>query len=183
MAGVPLFNERSKGYSLIEGYRLPPIMFSEDETNALITAEHVVLKNSDDSLIKNYSQALNKIKSVLKYATRDKADLLSKRLSSGRNFEKETKSSYMTVIQSALVNFNPLKIDYSSAENRISTRVIEPLALYSSRENWVLIAWCRLRKQYREFRLDRIIKLDLVAETFQVGDFDIKSYFENADNK
>ncbi len=182
-AGVPIFNYRTKGYSIIEGYRLPPIMFSDDETNALITAEQLVLKNRDNSLIKNYSQALNKIKAVLKYTTKDKAELLSKRLSFGRNLKIEITSNFLSVIQSALINFKPLEINYLSVNNIKTTRIIEPLALYSSQENWVLIAWCRLRKQYREFRLDRISKLNLVSESFAHRDFDIKSYFENADKK
>ncbi len=182
-AGVPIFNERAKGYSIIEGYRLPPVMFSDDETNALITAEQLVLKNRDNSLIKNYSQALNKIKSVLNYSTRDKIDLLSKRLSFGRNSKIEITSNYLSTIQAALINSKLLEINYSSVNNITTTRIIEPLALYSSNENWVLIAWCRLRKQYREFRLDRINKLDLVSESFQPRDFEIKRYFENADNR
>ena len=183
MAGVPIFNDRTKGYSIIEGYRLPPVMFSDEETNALITAEKLVLKNRDNSLIKNYSQALNKIKSILKYTTKDKAELLSKRLSSGRKSKIEITSNYLSAIQAALVNFKPLEINYLSVNNIITTRIIEPLALYSSNENWVLIAWCRLRKQYREFRLDRINKLNLVSESFLPRDFDIKSYFENTDDK
>ena len=182
-AGVPIFNERTKGYSIIEGYRLPPIMFSDDETNALITAEQLVLKNRDNSLIKNYSQALNKIKSILKYTTKDKVELLSKRLSFGRNFKIEITSNYLSDIQTALINSKLLKIKYSSVNNVKTIRFIEPLALYSTLGNWVLIAWCRLRKQYREFRLDRINRLDLVSESFQPRDFDIKSYFENADNQ
>jgi predicted DNA-binding transcriptional regulator YafY len=182
-AEVPIFNDRAKGYSIIEGYRLPPIMFSDDETNALITAEQLVLKNRDNSLIKNYSQALNKIKAVLKYTTKDKAELLSTRLSFGRNLKIEITSNYLSAIQTALINYKLLEINYSSVNNITTTRVIEPLALYSSLDNWVLIAWCHLRKEYREFRLDRINKLDLVSESFQPRDFDIKNYFENADNK
>ena len=141
------------------------------------------LKNKDDSLIKNYSQALNKIKSILKYTNKDKVELLSKRLSFGRNLKIEITSNYLSAIQTALINFKLLEINYSSVNNITTTRIIEPLALYSSNENWVLIAWCRLRKQYREFRLDRINKLNLVPESFPPRDFDIKSYFESADNK
>ena len=181
-AGVPILNEKSRGYSLIEGYRLPPIMFSEEETNALITAEQLVLKNSDESLIKNYSEAINKIKTVLKYVTKDKIEFLSKRISSGRNPKLNTTTNYLSTIQKALVHFNLLKINYVSVSNIKTNRVIEPLALYSSGENWILISWCRLRKEYREFRLDRINKLDLLIETFEPKDFDIKTYFENADN-
>lgn len=182
-AGVPIFNERAKGYSIVEGYRLPPVMFSDEETSALITAEKLVLKNSDNSLIKNYSQALNKIRAVLKHATKDKAELLSKRISSGRNIKREVTSNYLSTIQSALINYRLLKINYSSVKNKTTTRIIEPLALYSTLGNWVLIAWCRLRKQYREFRLDRINHLVLVPESFQPREFDIKNYFENADKQ
>lgn len=54
-AGVPIFVEEGKGYSLMEGYRISPVMFTENEANALILAEQLVLKNRDSSLIKDYS--------------------------------------------------------------------------------------------------------------------------------
>ena len=64
----------------MEGYRIPPVMFTENEANALITAEQLVLKNRNTSLIKEYTEAINKIKAVLLYSTKVKADLLSKRI-------------------------------------------------------------------------------------------------------
>src|SRR5580698_9183823 len=54
-AGVPILTEEGKGYSLMEGYRIPPVMFTENEANALITVEQLVLKNRDSSLIKEYA--------------------------------------------------------------------------------------------------------------------------------
>src|SRR5580698_372269 len=54
-AGVPILTEDGKGYSLMEGYRIPPVMFTENEANALITVEQLVLKNRDSSLIKEYA--------------------------------------------------------------------------------------------------------------------------------
>ncbi len=74
-AGVPIFTEDGKGYSLIEGYRIPPVMFTENEANALITTEQLVLKNRDSSLIAAYTEAINKIKAVLLYSTKEKVDL------------------------------------------------------------------------------------------------------------
>ena len=71
-AGVPILTEDGKGYSLMEGYRLPPIMFTETEANALITAEQIILTNKDASLVKEYSEAVIKIKSVLSNKTKDK---------------------------------------------------------------------------------------------------------------
>ena len=65
-AGVPILTEEGKGYYLMEGYRIPPVMFTESEANALITAEQLILKNKDASFVKEYKEAVNKIKSVLK---------------------------------------------------------------------------------------------------------------------
>ncbi len=58
-AGVPILTEDGKGYTLMEGYKIPPVMFTENEANALITAEQLVLKNKDASFIKDYSEAIN----------------------------------------------------------------------------------------------------------------------------
>lgn len=79
-AGVPVLTEVGKGYSLMEGYKVPPVMFSESEANALITVEQLVQKNSDRSLVQEYTEAINKIKAVFLYATKEKAELLSNRI-------------------------------------------------------------------------------------------------------
>src|SRR5687768_13102553 len=60
-SGVPILTEEGKGYSLMEGYRLPPVMFTESEANALITAEKFVVKNKDASFVKEYTEAIEKI--------------------------------------------------------------------------------------------------------------------------
>lgn len=51
-SGVPIIAEEGKGYSLMEGYRIPPVMFTEAQANALIIAEQLVLKNKDAFLVK-----------------------------------------------------------------------------------------------------------------------------------
>jgi predicted DNA-binding transcriptional regulator YafY len=61
----------------MEGYCLPPIMFSEEEANALITSAAFIAKNKDISLIENHTKAISKIKAVLRYSNKDKANLLS----------------------------------------------------------------------------------------------------------
>lgn len=78
-AGVPIITEDGKGYTLMEGYSVPPVMFTEAQANALITAEQLVLKNKDTSFIKDYTEAVDKIKAVLKYSIKDKANLLAER--------------------------------------------------------------------------------------------------------
>ena len=160
-AGVPISMEEGKGYSLMEGYKIPPVMFSESEANALITVEQLVLKNRDHSLIKEYTEAINKIKAVLLHSTKEKIALLSKRIVVSPANAEASVSNSLSLIQNALTDFKVLDIRYQSEHAHEKTdRKIEPFALYySQQESWLLIAYCRLRKDYRMFRLDRILKI------------------------
>jgi predicted DNA-binding transcriptional regulator YafY len=157
-AGVPIIAEERKGYTLMEGYRIPPVMFTENEANALITIEHLVQKNSDSSLIKEYTEAVNKIKAVLLHTTKSKVELLSKRIATSPIMPNTNTSNSLTLIQNALTDFKVLKITYQSEyKNDKTKRNIEPFALYYNlQESWTLIAFCLLRNDYRMFRLDRI---------------------------
>ncbi|MNJ84635.1 bifunctional biotin--[acetyl-CoA-carboxylase] synthetase/biotin operon repressor [compost metagenome] len=140
-AGVPILTEEGKGYSLMEGYRIAPVMFTESEANALITAEQLIQKNKDTSLVKEYSEAINKIKSVLRNNTKDKADLLSRRIVFRNNQNNDRTSNYLSVLQLSLTNFDLVNIKYHSPDtNKTTERIIEPFAIYSTQDNWLLIA-------------------------------------------
>ena len=177
-SGIPIITEEGKGFSIMEGYQLPPVQFTEEEANALITAEQLVLKNKDQSFSENYSAAIIKIKAVLNYSQKGKADLLAERIYFGENHKYEKTSNYLMKIQSALTNFQLLKIEYLSKKDKLTTRAIEPFALYSSKDKWLLIAYCRLRKEFRAFRVDLIQKLTPQAETFTPHDMTFQQYFE-----
>lgn len=178
-AGVPVCTEEGKGYYLMEGYTLPPVMFSETEANALITAEQLIAKNKDASLIKNYAEAIVKIKAILKSTAKDKAELLSSRMIFRQNAGQHVTSNYLSSLQLSLTNFTIVKISYDSLQdNKITVRFIEPFAIYSTQENWILIAWCRLRKEMRSFRLDRIRQLEITTEKFIPQQFTLQEYFE-----
>ncbi|RKF03318.1 HTH domain-containing protein [Tenacibaculum lutimaris] len=178
-SGVPILTEEGKGYTLMEGYRIPPIMFSESEANALITAEQLVVKNKDTSFVKEYTEAIGKIKSVLRSNTKDKANLLSNRVVFGQNDDFVRTSSYLSTLQLALTNFNLVKISYYSPNNNQSTeRTIEPFAIYTTQENWLLIAFCRLRIDFRAFRLDRIENLSVLNQSFEPHKITFEEYFD-----
>lgn len=70
-AGVPVNGEAGIGYRLMEGYKLPPVMFNADEASALLTASKLMESMSDESSSKHYTTALDKIKAVLKMAEKD----------------------------------------------------------------------------------------------------------------
>lgn len=102
MAGIPIITEDGKGYSLIEGFSIPPVMFTENEANALITIEQLVLKNRDSSLVRAYVDAMNKVKAVLAYSTKEKVNLLSNRIAVSPVMPDTNTSNSLTVIQHAL---------------------------------------------------------------------------------
>ena len=176
-AGVPIITEEGKGYLLMEGYTMPPLMFTEAQANALIIAEQLVLKNKDTSFIRDYSAAIEKIKAVLRYSQKDKANLLSERTQFEQIKNLERNSSNLSELQFALTNFLQTKIDYINAEGKPTTRIIEPFALLST-ENWLLLAKCRLRKEFRYFRLDRIKKLQLLTEKFEPHQMTLQEFFD-----
>ena len=184
-AGVPIFTEDGKGYSLMEGYRIPPVMFTENEANALITAEQLVLKNRDSSLVKEYTAAINKVKAVLLNSTKEKVDLLSNRIAVSPTIPHINKSNSLTLIQNALTAFKVLNIIYlSEYKDEKTERKIEPFALYYTlQESWTLIAYCRLRKDYRMFRLDKILKIETLDLSFEPHKLTLKEYLEDKERK
>jgi len=177
-AGVPILTEEGIGYTLMEGYKIPPIMFTENQANALILAEQLVLKSKDTSFINDYIDAIDKVKAVLRQSEKDKANLLSNRTRFEQNINRERNSNAISKIQNALTNFYLVKIEYINENNINSTRIIEPFALISTTENWLLIAWCRLRNAFRFFRLDRIQKFEILTDTFVPHPMTLQQYFD-----
>lgn len=177
-AGVPITVEEGKGYRLVEGYKLPPVMFSEEEANALIAAEKIISRNKDQSLVKHYTDAMMKIKAILRHTDKDKVEMLSERMVYFKNVPEDSTSNYLSTLQRAITNLDLINIQYQTGySNEFTVRDIESQALYHSQDNWVLIAWCRLRNDYREFRLDRIISMQVKNQKFEARSFDLMRYF------
>ncbi|AUD04058.1 helix-turn-helix transcriptional regulator [Spirosoma pollinicola] len=177
-AGIPILTEEGRGYALVEGYRLPPVSFTQTEANALITVEQLVQAQQDTSLAQAYSQAMIKLKAVLRSPTQEKANFLASRLKVYVNDQPE--SRYLATLQNALTSFHRVRIDYRAASEELTCRTLEPFALLmSTQENWLLVAWCGLRGAYRIFRLDRIEQLEVLDETFVPHPLTLKQYFES----
>lgn len=177
-AGIPIVTEEGKGYSMMEHYSIPPIMFTENQANALILAEQLVMKNKDASFIKDYTEAIDKIKAVLKHNLKDNANLLAERTRFSQNVNGERNSNNLSDLQFALTNFYLTKITYTNEADSTTERLIEPFALLSTQENWLLVAWCRLRNEFRYFRLDRIKKLEILTEKFTPYKMTLQEYFD-----
>lgn len=176
-SGVPIYTDEGKGYRLVDGYRLPPIMFTENEANALVMVEQLVLHNKDASLVKYYSDAIDKIKASLNSDNKAKVNLLSERTQFSQMKAQEKNSDNLSILQQALTNFFLVDIAYKDESAQPTNRRIEPFALLNTRNGWILVAWCRLRQDFRNFRLDRIQTLDLLTDTFTPHDMTLEDYF------
>jgi predicted DNA-binding transcriptional regulator YafY len=169
-AGVPVIGEAGQGYSLVEGYRLPPVMFTQEEAQAFLVAEKIFEKLSDRSSGEHFRSAMLKIKSVLRSSEKDRLDQLSPLVAVFRNrnqLQLKGKDEHLRVILDALSSKKLLEMSYTTFdEERTSVRTVEAVGVYYAFEQWYMIGWCRLRKDYRTFRLDRMNSLKTLEETY-----------------
>lgn len=180
-AGVPVITIEGRGYGLMDGYSVAPVQFTEKQANALITAEHLVKQTKDASFVKDFNEALTKIKSVFRSSVQEKSELLSDKILVLDSFWTDLEpinSNALSEIQLAITNFNCVEINYTKVDDAtITFRKIEPCAMYSTNHKWILIAWCHLRNDYRAFRIDRIQYFQILEERFEDRKFNLQNYF------
>ncbi len=183
-AGVPIGSEAGKGYFIVDGFHLPPVMFTQDEANSMMLAGKLVEKIADKSVRAAFDSALYKIKSVLTDSDKDNLETLDSTIEihfRGRsaNNDESFPDHFMTEIQRAVAKKQVLKIDYCNANNERSQRLVEPAGIFFYSLAWHLIGWCRLRNGYRDFRSDRIKALTNTGEVFKSrSDVSLKEYFQ-----
>lgn len=169
-SGVPIGAEAGVGYFLMENYKLPPVMFTKEEASALLFGEKLVEKMSDDRMKAEFCSALTKIKAILNPEEKDRLEKLHSQISV-LNFTSANENFnhlFLSEIQQALVSKQVLEIDYQAGYGAPATqRLVEPIGLCNYSRRWHLFAWCRLRGEYRDFRLDRIQNLRLSQENFK----------------
>jgi len=183
-AGVPLGAEPGKGYYLVDGYRLPPVMFTPEEASSLLTAEKIVEKMADRSVDEHYKSAMFKIKAVLPEKDKMFLDRITNNIEifhSPPAHADEAPNNFMLTIQRALADKRILNLCYRAAYNKqlINNRFVEPVGLCFYSMAWHLVAFCRLRNDYRDFRLDRIVSLSLGSETYRSREIKtVKDFFQ-----
>jgi len=175
-AGVPIGAEAGVGYFLEKGYRLPPVSFTLDEAASLLLGEKLLGSSLDQHSLGDYSAALNKVRAVLDVADKDYLSSLDgdiEVLNVPGVAETEPTSltahndRWLRECRSVLVRRQVIDMTYSAATTQAETqRVIEPIGLFYYSFHWHLIAWCRLREGYRDFRLDRIKNFNPLYEQF-----------------
>lgn len=185
--GVPIGFEAGKGYFIAGGYFLPPVSLTAEEANALALTEPLVLRFADKEVARHVGAALAKIKMVLGKGQRDKLENIQTKTAHfipDKYAHLLNRNNYLSPIQQAIVDKTILRIGYENLNGEYSTREIEPIGLTFYSLNWHLIAWCHLRRDYRDFRTSRIQKLEATQMPFRKNDhIDLTEYLQQLEKQ
>ncbi|MCG7504982.1 helix-turn-helix transcriptional regulator [Mesorhizobium retamae] len=155
--GAPIEGEAGLGYVLRPGFMLPPLMFTDEEIEAIVLGSRWVAKQPDNRLSKAAADALAKIAAVLPDDLREDLDastlLVGPRTGASEGIE-------LAAVRQAIRDEQKLAITYSDAGGSDSERIVWPFALGFFDKVRVMVAWCEMRQDFRHFRTDRIARLD-----------------------
>ncbi|WP_161889496.1 helix-turn-helix transcriptional regulator [Pontibacter russatus] len=158
-SGVPIAGEAGVGYSLMEGYRLPPVMFTREEAASFVAAEKLMQKFSDKALGAHYESAMYKVKSVLRGSAKDWVAALESQIwiNSSQEIFSEQAPDALNVLLDSIAAKRRVALQYQSLQSDEPTnRIIEPVGLFNENNYWYVMAYCHLREDYRQFRTDRM---------------------------
>jgi len=163
-SGVPIAGEAGVGYTLRRGFDLPPLMFTEDEIEALVLGTRVVSSWADEGLARAAEDALARIEAAL-------PDKLKARLTGSRLFAPgfhvpQQVAAALAELRRAIDQSRRTQLDYSDVNGARTERVVRPLGLFFWGNIWSLTAWCELRNDFRDFRLDRIQEFAVLETPF-----------------
>ena len=167
-AGVPIGSEAGKGYFIVDGFHLPPVMFTQDEASAMLLAGKLVERMTDQSVRTAFEGALMKVKAVLNEAQKDHLESLQAHievLKPQMRIPAQT-GNHLSELQKAIAEKRVVEFQYINNQNEQTLRQVEPIGLFYYSAAWHLIAWCRLRNGFRDFRSDRIDALKTTSQTF-----------------
>lgn len=164
LSGVPIQGEAGSGYRLMPGFDIPPLMFTGMEVEALIAAIGMLQTWSGDTLAKAAGSAQEKLLAVL---PTDRRILAERNRILTPDFGKYPQTRrWFDVFHQAMRQRDEVWIRYENEQGEGSERAVHPLGLSFWGEVWVLVAWCRLRQDYRCFRLDRCQAVTLTGKQF-----------------
>jgi len=154
---TPIYGEAGIGYVMRRGYDLPPVNFDVDEAEAITIGLSMIARTGDAQLLKAAKRAARK----LSEAAPQTETLIAS------NWGTETsKHVDPYFIRQAIRSETKLQIVYRDAKGMESKRIIWPLILIYYADNTMLVAWCELRKDFRHFRLDRVMKCAAITKQF-----------------
>jgi len=170
-SGVPIASEAGIGYSLADGYKLPPVQFTPEEAVAFITAEKLIEKLTDQGLNTDFQSGITKIKSILRPKEKLYLESLENQIAVVENhFVPRTNDDekFLPRIIRSIANKNLVQISYIGGHNpALTQRTLEPVGIFFQSPRWHFIAYCHLREDYRQFRIDRIQNMSVLQDHFE----------------
>lgn len=158
-SGVPIYSEAGVGYALMEGYRLPPVMFTREEVSSFIAAEKLMQKFTDPSLGNHYASAMYKLKSVLRSTDKDWVSNIESRvvMSTAEPMFNNNSPNTLSLLFEGIAEKKQILLLYKTFDaDETTQRNIEPVGVFHDNNNWYFLGYCHLRQDYRQFRTDRI---------------------------
>lgn len=166
--GVPIVSLPGEGYELMEGFYLPPLIFTDDEAMALFLGARLLIQQAAGALTLKAEQALAKISVALPKETRQRVESLTGIIGFITPQDRfNLDEPQLITLQQAIQKQRAIHIRYHSYNrNETTEREVEPHQLFYADGAWYVSGYCRLRQGLRSFRLSRIEKLTLQADTF-----------------
>jgi predicted DNA-binding transcriptional regulator YafY len=164
-SGVPIEGEAGVGYVLRAGFDLPPLMFKEQEIEALVLGARIVESWADAELAKAASDVIAKVEAVI--PERLRSYMANTALLAPEQHYMEPITFDMAELRRALRSRLKVQFQYRNALAEDSSRTVRPLCLAYFGPIWLLSAWCELRDDFRTFRLDRIDEFEVKGDRFQ----------------
>jgi predicted DNA-binding transcriptional regulator YafY len=165
LAGTPIDGEAGVGYRIRPGYDLPPLMFDRDEIQALVLGARMVRQFGDPALARASDAILAKVATIV---PKELAPLVAEtRLFVPSTIGAGNSADALTLAREALIARRKLELSYAKADGAATQRTVRPLGIFFWGRTWTLAAWCELRQDFRNFRLDRIAASTMLDETFE----------------
>lgn len=165
-SGIPIEGEAGVGYLLRKGSDIPPLMFDSDEIEALVVGTRFARAFAGTRLAASAQTALLKIEAVLPEPLRQRSEHTRIFAPEWRGERKDTFGALLDQLNDAINTRQVLHLDYCDEIGNASQRDIEPLCIVFWGGSWTLGGWCRLREDFRQFRLDRIASRTVTGEIF-----------------
>lgn len=163
-SGVPIYGEAGVGYIIDKQYHLPPVMFDFDELEAISLGIKMVQTWTDERFSQVAESALEKIQAVLPESRLNDMRQLTTH-SEASNSKMPCEVSFSDVRRCIRLR-RKIGFHYTDLSEKTSSRTIRPLSLVFFGPVWLVIGWCELREDFRNFRLDRMAELVVPGATF-----------------
>lgn len=181
-SGVPITSEAGIGYSIMEGYRLPPVMFTKEEAGSFVAAEKLMQKFTDKGLGSYFESAMFKLKSVLKGDEKDWVASIESQIliDPEQTLFNSHVPDALEIIFESIAEKKQVQLTYLAQDADSPTqRTIEPVGLFHEANFWYMLAYCHLRMDYRQFRMDRIQKILRSQNSFTKKHNSVERYLKN----